>query len=1108
LPGQNLLQFIGGGPQKQTRFVSLFTSRFLIGLYTNKSPLRSPLDSVYSEYYHMGATDSLLDGLNSEVSVRSTLIRRPGNPKYSTALTASAIDSFYSFHESTGQIQVIADSTTDVEILTPTSETSIFTKTVGAGEGYFQGINLSMYIGDGIDTVKYIPTFINPITGQPIWNWGGAAPTVAPVTQVTQTGSAGVAWVASTVYSTMGLLLDSNGNIEQLSSVNATGLNSTRFGTSGTGQPSWDNTVGNSTTDGTLTWNTRTPVGIGWLPNHLYNNDNLFLGTVTNPSCIYDPPTNALYILITPGNQASITNTTKPPFNGIPGSITQETGPGGGNHPAKWFCLGPPVLWKPAHAYAQYVPTTPPNSFIVEPALPTGTTVQTIYLQTAQNASTSSASFSNPTWPVAPSPAGSVTNDGDLIWNFLGAGAWAASTAYNAWTASNATFSAISDSNGNFQVCLTSGVSQSPVHPTWATTYGSHTADGTVVWVCVGPNTPSWAASTQWYLPATGFAPPQPSQSYGGANVTDSNGDVEYVIASGKSQTPGPPSWAGIGSTTSDGGATWLNIGLFTAAGFSWTKNVGYVYSFKARTAGDIFVTNPPPLQIPGTNSPNPTGPLGPPTGSADGTVTTASPVTQIIGANPGAQIKLTLQGSVDPQFDTIEIFRSADGFSASGPYLFLTDIPMPPAVGGVPGTTSIIDFMPDLATALLPGLNPLITAPIAHVNDPPPGQFGSTQFVPMSLAFPQIPAPGTALIGQVYHQGRLWGFVGNSVFASGGPDTNPGNGFTAWPPDNEFPFDSKVIRLLSTTAGLFVFTTTDIGFIGGGPAITQYESQVLVPGYGILSPNAVTTIAGIPYIFTSDRQVIGIDPNGGITRVAHNIGDKLTAFDPRFVYLTYHSFGDQDNALFISDGSSQWYRCDINMAPDGKYTGPVWSPRATIAGGFQALQSVETSPGIRQLLIGPPSAGFVLARDSSFTTFADNGSSYESNFTIGCIVLAHPGQMAEVAFIEADFEKVGTLPKVSIMFDELSPTNGAQFETISNSFVSDPPKLYGPTATPNTIWMNRYYLGQTTPGNPGNTPLPAWCKFLQLQIDFGNTDVVENELLAFSIYGALWQDK
>jgi hypothetical protein len=56
-------------------------------------------------------------------------------------------------------------------------------------------------------------------------------------------------------------------------------------------------------------------------------------------------------------------------------------------------------------------------------------------------------------------------------------------------------------------------------------------------------------------------------------------------------------------------------------------------------------------------------------------------------------------------------------------------------------------------------------------------------------------------------------------------------------------------------------------------------------------------------------------------------------------------------------------------------------------------------------------------------------------------------------------------------------------------------------------MWMNRYYFGQTSPGNPNNEPVPAWCKFIQIKVDFGN-DIVQNELQAFSIFGALYQEK
>jgi hypothetical protein len=128
----------------------------------------------------------------------------------------------------------------------------------------------------------------------------------------------------------------------------------------------------------------------------------------------------------------------------------------------------------------------------------------------------------------------------------------------------------------------------------------------------------------------------------------------------------------------------------------------------------------------------------------------------------------------------------------------------------------------------------------------------------------------------------------------------------------------------------------------------------------------------------------------------------------------------------------------------------------------------------------------------------------------MGSIMLATAGQMAELAFICADFIKTGSQPTVSVLFDEISATNGAAFEIISNSFVSDPPKLYGPVALPATIWSNRYYFGQTTPENSqiGDVPLPAWAKHIQVKVDFGDTDEVQNEMLAFTIFGALYQER
>jgi hypothetical protein len=1039
------------------------------------------MQSIYSDFYKIGASDALCDGLNTEVSQHLTMIRRPGNPKYCSVETAAGVDNFYSFHHADGTIQVIADTATDVDVVTPTSITSIFTKTTGAAEAFCQGVDEFLYIADGVDTQLYAPEnlTLNPVTGKQCWNMNGVAPTVAPVLTVIPESSLGVAWVASTVFSTMGLIYDGT-SVQQLLSVNASGTNSTQLGTTAGGEPNFTGGPGTSITEsgGTpITWTNWGPIDV-WKPNHAYTNWTIG-GTVAAPSFVYDEISGSIYIVDNPSLGSGTSGSIKPNFTGVFGSIFYDGS-------IKWYCISSagnmlPSKWQASHVYVARNQFPETNGCIVTPttiqAANLGTATATVvYIWVATNAGTSSnASGYYPNWATV---IGNPTIDGDCVWGCLGSGTWQANYSnYVAWSNTSNMFSAIVDSAGNFQVALTVTGPSGGTAPTWATGYGQTTQDGAnvgtstfvgVTWVCVGPET-LWTASTQWYLPKGGFVPPSPAQPYGGAVVQDNNSPInnQYVIASGLSGLSQPSPWKTVGETTIDGTVTWYAGSPYSAANFTWTKGYGYVYCYYARTSDDYYCTNPPPLQIPGTNSPNITGPLGAPTGSQSGTVTDASPLTQITGSGSNEAVQITMVGSTDPQFDTILLFRSSDGFGVSGPYLFCSAFPMPARNGGQPGTLTIIDFMPDLPTSLLPGLDPLEEAPVDGQNAPPPGSYGSDQFQPLSTAYPTQPAPGTAITGLVYYLGRLWGFIGTSVFASGGPDTDPGNGFTAWPAINEFPFDSPIIRLLPTSSCLLVFTTTDVYLLGGGPAIADFYSQLLAPGVGLLSWNAVTMMLGLPYLYTSDHQFVTIDPSGGFTRIGHPIGDTLALYNPADVYVAFHSYGDADHALFVANGASEWYRCDPNPAPDAQITGPIWSPRATISTQLcQAVQEVETSPGVKQLLIGPAGAGYILARDSTFETFADAGSPYEAYFTVGNVVLAHPGQMAECAFIECDFTQIGSQPSVFVLFDELAPSLAVGFEEISGTFVSDPPKLYGPTGTPSTLWMNRYYFGQNITTN------------------------------------------
>jgi hypothetical protein len=74
----NLFQQRGAQPSTPSRYKPIWTDRFYQGYYTNRNPMRSPLSVYYAEGWGLGKTDVLIDGANIELSIRLTLIRRPG----------------------------------------------------------------------------------------------------------------------------------------------------------------------------------------------------------------------------------------------------------------------------------------------------------------------------------------------------------------------------------------------------------------------------------------------------------------------------------------------------------------------------------------------------------------------------------------------------------------------------------------------------------------------------------------------------------------------------------------------------------------------------------------------------------------------------------------------------------------------------------------------------------------------------------------------------------------------------------------------------------------------------------------------------------------------
>jgi hypothetical protein len=233
-------------------------------------------------------------------------------------------------------------------------------------------------------------------------------------------------------------------------------------------------------------------------------------------------------------------------------------------------------------------------------------------------------------------------------------------------------------------------------------------------------------------------------------------------------------------------------------------------------------------------------------------------------------------------------------------------------------------------------------------------------------------------------------------------------------------------------------------------------------------------------HIFTTASSVMTINPNGGFYDFGFPIGDQFRAsnWNSADVYLTWYEYGE-DIALFVADGSTGWFRGNPTPAPE---SGQTWSPFATIAGGVKALASIETSPGTTNLLLGSTGSGPILKRD--ITTNADNGTAYLANFTVGSIVLAQPGQVAEVAFITTDCLAIGTKPTISVLLDEVKGT----FDNLEES-VDDPPQL-DPSAS---LYAQRFSLLK------GDRP--AKCRHLQWQCQWPAEDAA-NEMLSATIFG------
>lgn len=1008
-----------GATQEPSEYACLSMDRAITGLWTQRSALRdADVPYLYAKFYSAGRFDSLIDGINREITARLTNARRPGCSAYN-AINFPPIDSYYSFkyiQDGDEIVRVIADGR-DGNIYDATAGQSsvLFPESAGAAKARFLGINATLFFTNGIDRTKIVRS--------------------------------PQAWMPSKIFTPGQFIVDSNLNLQVAVGAESADIASAQV-VSGQCTLFFQQDI-------PLTWVGGIVLTFSGLTGLTGLNGTVaHLSGVGNASITF-PFAHADYAVTaetgTSFNNAGPTGATEPVWETLPGTITFDGS-------QQWICKGSSV-----QNWGIDAPPSAPNvANAASGAAGGGAWIASCFfwpggviidsnnnIQQLTTAGTTAGSV--PTWNVT---LGGTTTDGSVVWTNIGSAAWAAHTVYGVGSQIIATYTVIVNQPSGEYVggrqlykkipvtytsvftASTAGTSGASAPP-WAAGLYSSVNDNGIIWQNRGTKT----TRTSGVTTQTNIGN---SQLISGLQtILDSNGAQEILVLAGVTGAAAP-TWSIVtNALTHDNSVVWQNNGTSTAAPANGVSTYAYSYL-----------------------------------NSVTREVSTASD-TAAITLNSNSYINVQGVGSTDPQADIVRIWRTAQGKST---LIFLADI-LNPGPGLIwTYADSLLDT--DLVAQ--------IPAPIAHSNDRPP----------------------VGMTAPVYHMGRVWAIVDSIVINSGGPDTISGSGNSAFPPLNTFPLPERALRLYACVTNngpaLLILGTTNVyAIFGSGTANSPFQTPVIyMAGVGILNYDAVDVVGSTYHLLSSKKKMVSLDPSAGYVEEGFPIGDQFAnvttgagaaavgaLYDPSTAYVTWHEESSSDTAVYVSDGAVGWFRFSPVTSPE---TGYVWSPRAAIVGGASAIQSVETSPGITQLLIGPPTGGGPIRfRDDAVNAdwSKDPGSgvwgytSYPSWDVKGSIVLCNSGELAEIAHIALQSAAVGSKPKVALLLGEIKATTLSPFEPLEITS-TDPPDL-DPSVT---LYSDRYSALQ-------NGVCPK-CMHFQLKVDFG-TQNFPDELLSFSVYGA-----
>jgi hypothetical protein len=932
--------------------------------------------------------------------------------------------------------------------------TPVWSTTVPSSSNYFQG----GYTYDG--TAQWTNR------GNFVQNWG----IQPPDSEITWTiNSSRTAWQANTVYSIAQVTVDTNGNLQQI----------TTAGKSGSAAPSWNTTPSGTTTDGTAIWTyIQTAASLVWQANTAYTPGHFLVATSSDGTpCLFEcgPFTQPK---LDSDVSAFLWNHTHsgPTVGAFDLAYPLSTGTAIANATglkAMAFDIGAnvsvnPVAWEIYDAAGKETGTTTPFSqtndlnYVIETSINVPAAGQYTFtishhdgmiwgigggatkvsgpdvISYAGDARTQSAVNGYPLMGGTNQPVSSGSSITDtFVINFPTSGSYGIEVNFAFWYHTGLTFNMLC--NGNILASSGSRISGStaPSWPDWSTAFAPNypsvsEAAGNITWNNLGPVTDFvWRADANYTLPVT--------------TIIDPNANIQAAYETGLTGTTIPSFGTSINDLTNDSpNLIWINEGPqgTPPAGTINALNGGWIYGIALVNTLDNTVSN--------------CGPLTDATGNFIGA--------DSVDLAPGSGLPTLTE--IDPQVDYVAIFRSTDGQAT--PFLI-------PGTGNSFYTVKLSDYINNgyKDTTVDRGLNNLLEAPVLGQNTPPP----------------------TGAINLTYHLNRIFFSVGNIVYWTAGPDTPIGNGVNGVPPLNFDQFPSFVKRIVPTSMGALVFTVSDIYLITGqGTASNAIQAGIpFLFGIGLPSYNALSINGSIIGMFTTDNQFLILDPSSGVSYVGFPIGDRLrknngnvgTSWNANDVYVTWHSKGE-DQAWYVADGQTGWYRLMTTPAPE---TGLTWSAFAQIndGTGCKAVQSIEVQPGQHELLIGPFTTGKILKRDLSINT--DDGSAYSAYAVIGSAVLAQPGQVAQVSFITTDSVAIGTPLSLAVILDEALPYYTGSFETLANS-VNDPPNF--PTST--SILGQRFYFSELEQA--------AVCRHMQIKVSWVDEDS-PNELLTLTVFGA-----